>query len=73
MENKTPSPYAQLTARRLIFVTMLTFAFASVASFSGNFTLGLQICAGGGAIGLIVFVLGGLAVAANREDDDASA
>lgn len=73
MQNRTPSPYAQLAARRIIFVTMLTFAFASLASFAGNFTLGLQICAGGAAIGLIIFVLGGLAVAANREDDESSA
>lgn len=73
MSQRTPSPYAQLAARRIIFVTMLTFAFAAIASFSGNLALGAQICIGGGIIGGIIFVLGGLAVAANREDDQPSA
>ncbi len=67
MQGDSSSPYAQLTARRIIFVTMLTFAFAAIATFAGNSTLSLQICMGGAAIGVIVFVLGGLAVAANRD------
>jgi len=67
MQDGSPSPYAQLAAKRIIFVTMLTFAFAAIATFAGNTTLSLQICMGGAALGVIVFVLGGLAVAANHD------
>lgn len=70
MQEESPSPYAQLAARRIIFVTMLTFAFAAIATLAGNTTLSLQICMGGAAIGVLVFVLGGLAVAANRDNPE---
>lgn len=72
MQGDSPSTYAQLAARRIIFVTMLTFAFAAIATLAGNSTLSLQICMGGAVIGMIIFALGGLAVAANREDDTAN-
>jgi hypothetical protein len=49
---------------------MLTFAFAAIATLAGNPTLSLQICMGGAVIGILVFVLGGLAVAANRDNSE---
>lgn len=66
-----PSPYAQITARRILFVGMVTSAFALIVSIGGNTTLGLQICGGGVVIALILFILGGLAVAANKDEPPA--
>ncbi len=70
MQENSASPFAQLVAKRIIFVTMLTFAFSAIATIGGNSTLALQICAGGVVIGVIVFGLGGLAVAATKDVDE---
>ncbi|MDX2077110.1 MAG: hypothetical protein SFZ02_11810 [bacterium] len=70
MQEGSSSPVAQLVAKRIIFVAMLTFAFSAIATIGGNGSLALQICAGGAVIAVIVFVLGGLAVAATKDEGE---
>ena len=67
-EEQPVSPLAKTVTRLILFVAMLGAGISAVFSFSGNLTLALQICAGSAGLGLVILMIGGFLVAANRPE-----
>ena len=60
---------AQSVAYLIAFVAMVGAGISAVLSLTGNVQTGLRVCAGSVLLGLILLLVGGWLVAANRPEE----
>jgi hypothetical protein len=70
MKNRSKTPVARQVATFILLIFMIASAFSAFVTVAGHTTLGLYICAGAAGVGLVVLVIGGLVVAANRPREE---
>jgi uncharacterized membrane protein YdbT with pleckstrin-like domain len=70
MKDRSKTPVARQVATFILLIFMIASAFSAFVTVAGNTTLGLYICGGAIVVGLVVLLIGGLVVAANRPRED---
>lgn len=61
---------ARQFASLILMVFMIAAGIGAVLSVGGNTTLALQICAGSIGVSVLILLVGGYLVAANRPQDE---
>jgi len=68
MSRRSPTPARQY-ATLILMIGMISSGFAAVVALNGNINIALAVCGGALALAVLVLLLGGLVVAASREEE----